>query len=144
MHYERERLVGRKGVRFFKSKRKDKEMERKREERKEGANVYKRVTWKTLQWTLSLTLLKRAPFFLFFLRSSCSLKFSSTRSSSPRVLLLRYISYCEETIILSRRAHFNCVLSRMKHWIFCCLQIAWFFVNCFFSIKKCDNRIEKF
>lgn len=70
-------MVGRKGVRFFESKRKDEriEKERKRRGRKEGANVYKRLAWKTRQWTLSLTLLKRAPFFPFFLRSPISLLF---------------------------------------------------------------------
>lgn len=72
-----ERSVGRKGVRSFESKRKDKgaEKEGKREGRKEGANVYKQPAWKTLQWTLSLTLVKCTPFFPFFLRSPSSLKF---------------------------------------------------------------------
>lgn len=66
-----------KGDRFLESKRKDKaaEKEGKREGRKAGANVYKRPAWKTLQWTLSLTLVKCAPFFPFFLRSPSSSKF---------------------------------------------------------------------
>lgn len=118
-------MVGRKGVRFFKSKRKDKEIEkeRKKKGRKEGANVYKRLAWKKRQWTLSLTLLKRAPFFSFFLRSPYSPKFSSTILLSG-VLVLQPLHCREVTVVPPHRAFSDCVIQKWNIEFISSLQIS--------------------